>query len=308
MIDIIVSMGNNLDDLKKTLYSLGYDSKFNVIISVCEENKKYCNLDDLKALLPEATLNLCDCAQSDDLQKFLCGLNSNHARGNYVTFLKAGDIICNNYIFNTIEELFDKNPSINMIQGGATGEKEIITYNGKNIKLQGKIFKRFWLDRFNIVRSFVNDIEFALYFSCMCDAVSGLRLEIPVNLVRIASGIEGWGEAYVHFFSNVFPKNNYYNKELVDKYICQALCDFYFIYLSALNLDYLEEEVSKILKEIQLFYSFFKNQELENLETLLMVYNENVLIHYSSYDDPSIVKIPCLSIVSFLDELESISQ
>ena len=85
----------------------------------------------------------------------------------------------------------------------------------------------------------------------------------------------------------------------------QGICDFYFVFLSALNLEGPEKELNGILEETKLFYLYFQEQELSNLNILLTVYNGAILKHYSIYDDAAIMKIPCLNLVSFLDEMEA---
>lgn len=301
MIDIIIAHNGNTEDLKTTLSSLGYMCNQNIVIA---HNEKI-GVNDLNMIVPKAAIHFCVSDKDSALSKFAAALNTPKSSAEYVTFLKSGDTVCLPIHLEEIESLFGTSPTVNIVEGRVVSSNRALTNNGKELKIQGKVFRRHWLDRLNIFNSFVNDCEFALYFSHMCEATSNICLELPYDMVRTEDDIIGWGEAYVHFLMHLFPKTNYYNKELAEKYLAQGICDFYFVFLSTLNLEGQEEELNKVLEETKLFYLYFQEQEMSNLNILLTVYNGAILKHYSIYDDAAIMKIPCLNLVSFLDELEA---
>lgn len=305
MIDIIVAIITDEDGLKDTLYSLGNQCSENIILCASEKDKDKFDVNKYRELLPKATVTLCYSNDDNSLAKFFTGLDNIHAKGDYVTFLKSGDTICADYIFAKMEKILNFSPNINIVETNIIGENCIPAYASKYMNIQGKLFRKSFFEYYDFIREFKNEIEFSLYFSYVCDLNPNASLKLDEISVHMMPLIEGRAEAVIDLFSNILPKQNDYDIYLVSTYLYQILCDFYFNYIGEINLDFEEDALASLLNEIKIFYNFFRTCNLdENLDLFLQTYNENVLRHYATFNDPVNLKIPVISIVNFLEQLE----
>jgi len=242
----------------------------------------------------------------DDLRRMYAALDNPNSFAPFITFLKAGDTICSSYVLDKINDLMEANKGLDIVSGTIIGENDVPAYASKNMDIQGKVFKRTFFDYYDSYRNkFVNDVECSLYFAYICDLLPDSHLHLPETIVKLNAPCQDKGMASVHLFREIIPMmTGDYNEKLYHKYIYQVLCDFYFEFIGSINMGYNDDKVNAVIADALVFYNFFVSMNITDFSELLEVYNANILSHYSTFNDPVTIKIPVLSIMSFLDELE----
>lgn len=170
------------------------------------------------------------------------------------------------------------------------------------LNLQGWFFKKEFLEYYTFVKTFQHDVEFALNLAYIAHLNKFSHMDINMDMVLVTNPVQYIGPSCVHYFNEILPQQNFFNSHLGACFIFDILCDCYITYIQALNDRLSEEDMHFIWRDIQTFYDYFAQLDLDDLNILLSVYNLKMQKIYSTIGADSFTKkIPSVSLVEFLN-------
>jgi hypothetical protein len=181
-------------------------------------------------------------------------------------------------------------------------------YKNRSINLQGWFFNRGFLDYYNFLNQFENEIEMALHLSYVTDLQPMFHKELNRNCIYINNSLSNIGNSFLNYFNNILPEQVFFNPELGVKYLYDLVCDCYISYIQAINLEIPQENIQSLISDIRTFYDYFKMLELENLEELLNSFNKKMKELYNNENDAFLLKIPDITLIAFLENLEKVKE
>lgn len=307
MIDIIVSVGdNNALNLQRTLNTIG-DINANVIVVVPEELREHYMPEDVRALCP-LIQNMSYIRSGDKIQhmkQFYDGLHSEFATGDIITFLKSGDYFLGAPHIERIQNIFDTSPNVMVLCGRVQTKTGISLYCNDKINLQGKFFKRQFIDYYTFFEEFVNELEFSLNLHYISEVQKNIIEYIDEVIVFVTSPLSDIGAACQHYFDQVVPYQDFFDNTLTIKYIYSIMAECYFSYIEAINLEVDAAVLETLLNDIYRFYLYFRQLELTDTEVLVEIYNQGILARYGVVRHPFVKNIPTLHLIQFLEMLEA---
>lgn len=307
MIDIIISVtDDNVNNLKRTLNSIG-DAKGTAIVVVPSSLSKI--------YPPEEVENYCSCIQNfkyieargnNHIGNFYEGLHSSFATGDIITFLKSGDYFLAAPHLERIEKLLEESFNTMVVCGQTQSKLGVSLYHNSKITLQGKFFKRQFIDYYTFLEDFTNEIEFALNLHYISEVQNKNDMLIYLDEVTVYtdSPLSDIGTACQHYFDIILPSQDFFNNTLAVKYIYHLMVECYFSYIEAINLELEENVMNTLMKDIYTFFSYFRQLELTDMEELVLIYNQGILTRYGLLQHPFVKRIPCIHFIQFLDMLE----
>lgn len=307
MINIVISVADdNVNNLKRTLNSIG-DAKGTIIVVVpnalaniypAEEVKKYCS----------CTQDVCYVRAKDGghISNFYEGLHSSLATGDIITFLKSGDYFLAAPHLDRIEKLLQESFNTMVVCGRTQSKLGVSLYHNAKITLQGKFFKRQFIDYYTFLEDFTNEIEFALNLHYISEVQNknDMLLYIDEVVVYTDSPLSDIGMACQHYFDLVLPSQDFFNNTLAVKFIYHLMTECYFSYIEAINLELDDDTMDKLMRDIYTFFAYFRQLELTDMEEFVLIYNQGILTRYGLLQHPFIKRIPCVHLIQFLDMLE----
>lgn len=306
MINIVISVETDkIEELKRTLDSIG-DAKAQIIVVISNNVSGIYNPEDIrKYSCFEQDIYCVQSTGSGHMKNFYTGLHSNMAQGDIITFLKAGDYFSAAPFLNRIEKLFEVDPRVMIACGRTQSSLSISLYHNEKITLQGKFFKRQFIDYYTFLEDFTNEIEFALNLHYISETQKSILQYLDEVMVFTNSPLSDIGAACHHYFDEVVPSQNFFNNDLTVKYIFHLMTECYFSYIEAVNLQVSDEVMDRLMKDIYTFYNYFRQLELtEDADELVLIYNQGILSRYGFSYHPFTRSIPCLHLIQFLDILE----
>ena len=215
MIDIIITMNNDIDSLIKTLGSISFQNKkdFNVIIV----NGTDINIKDKLDMFKELEIKVID-SKSNNLKN----IGIRNAKSKFLLFINSGDLLYNCFSINNI--LVD-NDKYDLIIGkvGIYSNNKVDFYDDMNRYTYGKLYRKEFIDK--------NDISFSntKYYSDMAFN----------KLFLMCQPRKGYCNRDVYFTSNEMEDDN--NKEYIIDY-CKS---FKFCIEEAIKKKISSKEISK---------------------------------------------------------------
>ena len=306
MINIVVSVETaQTDDLKRTLSSIG-DTKSQIIVII---SNKVADVYDPEEIRKYTSFNqdiICIQSAGDNhMKNFYAGLHSEMSQGDIITFLKAGDFFSAAPFLNSIEQIFEMDSRVMIVSGRTQSALNISLYHNDKITLQGKFFKRQFIDYYTFLEDFTNEIEFALNLHYISETQKSILQYIDATIVYTNSPLSDIGLACHHYFDEIVPYQDFFNNNLTVKYIYHLMTECYFSYIEAVNLQVPEETLDKLMRDIYTFYNYFRQLELvDDKEELVLIYNQGILNRYGMSYHPFTRDIPCIHLLQFLDILE----
>jgi hypothetical protein len=307
MVDIIVSVINDdVDGLKRTLNSIA-DAQGTILVMVpC----------DFKDIYPSEEIeNYCSCSQNivycntnraNHMGNFYEGLHSNKTLGDIVTFLKSGDYFLAAPHLGRIERLLQESRNTMVVCGQTQSSLGVSLYHDAKITLQGKFFKRQFIDYYTFLEDFENEIEFALNLHYISEVQNRDNMLVYLNetVVYTNSTLADIGVACQHYFDLILPVQDFFNNDLAVRYIYHLITECYFSYVEAINLELDDNTMDGIMRDIYTFFAYFRQLELTDMEELIAIYNQGILTRYGLIQHPFVKRIPCIHFIQFLELLE----
>ena len=308
MINIVISvLDENISNLKRTLNSIG-DTE-SVIVGVVpdslhniyppDEVRKFCSNEQQIVYIRSGNGK-----NSTHMKNFYEGLHSNFTKEDIITFVKSGDYFCGSPHLSRIETIFKMCPNVMVICGRTQTSAGVSLYSNDKLNLQGKFFKRQFIDYYTFMEDFVNEIEFALNLHYISEVKNNIIEYIDEVVVYINNTLANVGEACQHYFDTILPYQDFFNNALTIRYIYNLMTECYFSYIEAVNLDMSPEGMEILLQDIHTFYLYFRQLELTDVEELIQVYNQGILTRYGMIHHPFTRNIPSLHLIQFLEMLE----
>ena len=307
MIDIIISItDNNVNNLKRTLNSIG-DAKGTIIAVVSDAYINDYNPDEVEQYCSSSqTIYFMQGKTNSHIGNFYDGLHSRFASGDIITFLKSGDYFLAAPHLDRIDRLMQESYNTMVVCGQTQSKLGVSLYHDVKITLQGKFFKRQFIDYYTFLEDFTNEIEFALNLHYISEVQNKNDMLIYIDEIAVYtdSALSDIGTACQHYFDQILPSQDFFNNTLAVRYIYHLMCECYFSYIEAINLGLDEETINKLMKDIYTFFAYFRQLELTDMEELVLIYNQGILTRYGLLQHPFVKAIPCIHLIQFLDMLE----
>lgn len=305
MIDIIISMiDEDIKQLKYTLNSINYTNESIIVVVPTQVYLEYDLEKEFQSLSQKIIFLKNNNIQNNHMSNFYQGLHSTFVTKEIITFLKAGDYFLGAPYLTQIENVFNLNPNLLVLCGQIQSKNNISLYCNNMINLQGKFFKRQFIDYYTFLENFTNDIEFSLNLHYISETKSNILTYIDVPMVYINTPLSNIGEACHDYFDNIVPYQDFFDNTLTIQYIYKLITECYFSYVEAINSNIEETELNILLEDIYTYYIYFRQLELTDTDELIKIYNQGILIRYGIAQHPFTKNIPDIHLIQFLEQLE----